>query len=198
MHLLIMGPPGAGKGTQAVGLAARVGGPHISTGDIFRANVRDQTALGRAAQGYLDAGEYVPDDVTNAMVGDRLAESDARGAFVLDGYPRTVDQVATLDTILERLGSEVDVVIELAVDADVLIGRLLDRARTSGRTDDTESIIRRRQEVYLAETAPLLEAYGRRGLVAAVDGTGTVDEVARRIGAALPLGDPAGREALRP
>lgn len=198
MHLLIMGPPGAGKGTQAVGLAARVGGPHISTGDIFRANVRDQTALGRAAQGYLDAGEYVPDDVTNAMVGDRLAESDARGAFVLDGYPRTVDQVATLDTILERLGSEVDVVIELAVDADVLIGRLLDRARTSGRTDDTESIIRRRQEVYLAETAPLLEAYGRRGLVATVDGTGTVDEVARRIGAALPLGDPAGREALRP
>jgi adenylate kinase len=186
MRLLIMGPPGAGKGTQAAALAGRIGGAHISTGDIFRANVRDQTELGQAAQRYMDAGEYVPDEVTNAMVKDRLAQEDAREAFILDGYPRTVDQVSTLDGILEGLGTKLDGVIELVVDAEELIQRLLKRAETSGRADDTEDVIRHRQEVYTAETAPLLEVYGSRGIVIEVDGMGEVDEVTRRIDAALP------------
>lgn len=186
MRLLIMGPPGAGKGTQAVGLAERIGGAHISTGDIFRANVRDQTELGRTAQRYMDAGEYVPDEVTNAMVKDRLAQDDAKDAFILDGYPRTVDQVAKLDTILAELGQRLDGVIELVVDPEELIQRLLKRAETSGRADDTEDVIRHRQEVYTAETAPLLEVYGSRGLLLEVDGVGDVDEVARRIDAVLP------------
>jgi adenylate kinase len=186
MRLLIMGPPGAGKGTQAVGLAQRIGGAHISTGDIFRANVRDQTELGRTAQRYMDAGEYVPDEVTNAMVKDRLAQDDAKEAFILDGYPRTVDQVAKLDTILAELGQELDGVIELVVDPEELIQRLLKRAETSGRADDTEDVIRHRQDVYTAETAPLLEVYGSRGLLIEVDGVGDVDEVARRIDAVLP------------
>lgn len=185
MRLLIMGPPGAGKGTQAVGLAARLGGAHISTGDIFRANVAEQTDLGRTAQRYMDAGEYVPDEVTNAMVRDRLAQADARDAFVLDGYPRTVDQVATLDAILAEFGSELDAVVSLVVDPEELIGRLLKRAETSGRADDTEAVIRHRQEVYTAETAPLLAVYGDRGLLREVDGVGAVDEVGTRIAAAL-------------
>lgn len=186
MRLLIMGPPGAGKGTQAVALADRIGGAHISTGDIFRANVRDQTELGRRAQQYMDAGEYVPDEVTNAMVRDRLAQDDAREAFILDGYPRTVDQVSTLDGILDELGTKLDGVIELVVDPEELIQRLLKRAETSGRADDTEDVIRHRQEVYTAETAPLLKVYGQRGIVLEVDGMGDMDEVTRRIDAALP------------
>jgi adenylate kinase len=186
MRLLIMGPPGAGKGTQAVGLAERIGGAHISTGDIFRANVRDQTELGQAAQRYMDAGEYVPDEITNAMIKDRLAQADASEAFILDGYPRTVDQVSTLDGILDELGTQLDGVIELVVDPEELIQRLLKRAETSGRADDTEDVIRHRQEVYIAETAPLLEVYGSRGLLREVDGVGDVDEVARRIDAVLP------------
>jgi adenylate kinase len=186
MRLLIMGPPGAGKGTQAVSLAERIGGAHISTGDIFRANVRDQTELGRTAQQFMDAGEYVPDEVTNAMVKDRLAQDDARDSFILDGYPRTVDQVSTLDGILDELGTKLDGVIELVVDPEELIQRLLKRAETSGRADDTEAVIRHRQEVYIAETAPLLEVYGQRGIVIKVDGMGEVDEVTQRIDASLP------------
>lgn len=185
MRLLIMGPPGAGKGTQAVALADRLGGAHISTGDIFRANVKDQTDLGREAQRYMDAGEYVPDEVTNAMVRDRLAQDDARDAFLLDGYPRTLDQVSTLDSILGDLGLELDGVVELVVEPEELITRLLKRAETSGRTDDTESVIRKRQEVYTAETAPLLEVYDQRDLLFQVNGLGTVDEVAARIDVAL-------------
>ncbi|MBC7632297.1 adenylate kinase [Aeromicrobium sp.] len=186
MRLLIMGPPGAGKGTQAVALAKRIGGAHISTGDIFRANVQQQTELGKAAQRYMDAGEYVPDEVTNAMVKERLAEDDAGSAFILDGYPRTVDQVAKLDSILGELGTQLDGVLELVVDPEELIQRLLKRAETSGRTDDGEAVIRHRQEVYTAETAPLLEVYGSRGVVIKVDGMGGVDEITRRIDDALP------------
>jgi adenylate kinase len=186
MRLVIMGPPGAGKGTQAVALATRVGGAHISTGDIFRANVGEQTDLGKVAQRFMDAGEYVPDEVTNAMVMDRLAQEDAREAFILDGYPRTVDQVDTLDRILDSLGTKLDGVLELVVDPEELIQRLLKRAETSGRADDTEEVIRHRQDVYAAETAPLLEVYGARGLVIKVDGMGSVEDVSRRIDEALP------------
>ena len=186
MRFLIMGPPGAGKGTQAVRLAERVGGAHISTGDIFRANVSQQTDLGKAAQRFMDAGEYVPDEVTNAMVRDRLAQDDALEAFILDGYPRTLDQVDTLDKILNNLGSKLNGVLSLVVNKEELIGRLLKRAETSGRADDTEAVIRHRQDVYAAETSPLVKAYGDRGLLIEVDGIGDVDVVADRIQKAMP------------
>ena len=185
MHMLFVGPPGAGKGTQAAMIAAERGIPQISTGDIFRANVAQQTELGKVAQGYMNAGEYVPDEVTNAMVRDRLREPDAQVGFLLDGYPRTVDQVDTLDAILEELNETLEAVISLEVDTEELIKRLLLRAQTSGRADDTEEVIRYRQQVYQEQTAPLLEIYAGRGLVLAIDGEGTVDEVAERIRAAL-------------
>ncbi|MFT4188723.1 MAG: adenylate kinase [Aeromicrobium sp.] len=185
-RLLIMGPPGAGKGTQAVGLASLIGGAHISTGDIFRANVAEGTPLGVKAKEYMDAGQYVPDEVTNAMVRDRLADDDAQ-SFVLDGYPRTLDQVATLDGILAELGASLDAVLVLTVDHEELIARLLKRAETSGRSDDTEEVIRGRQEVYIAETAPLLPVYRERGLLREVDGMGSIEEVTARINEALGL-----------
>lgn len=186
MRLVLVGPPGAGKGTQAQFIASHFAVPKISTGDIFRANVRDQTELGKLAQRYMHAGEYVPDEVTNAMVKDRLAQEDAREAFILDGYPRTVDQVATLDGILDSLGTKLDGVIQLVVDPEELIQRLLKRAETSGRADDTEEVIRHRQDVYTAETAPLLQIYDARGLVINVDGMGNVEDVSKRIDEALP------------
>ncbi len=185
MRLLFMGPPGAGKGTQAMRLSAELGVPQISTGDIFRHNVAEQTELGQAAQRFMDAGEYVPDEVTNEMVRARLAEEDTRQGFLLDGYPRTVDQVQTLDEILAELDQELDAVVVLSVDSEELIARLLKRAETSGRDDDNEDVIRHRQEVFKAQTAPLLQTYEQRGIVVEVDGLGDVDEVAERIVGAL-------------
>lgn len=183
MRLLLMGPPGAGKGTQATDLAARVGGPHISTGDIFRQNVADQTELGRQAKQYMDAGQYVPDEITNAMVRARLAEPDAT-AFVLDGYPRTADQVSELDDILASLGAKLDAVISLVVaDREELVQRMIKRAETSGRADDTEEVIRHRQDVYDNETAALIPIYSARGILHEVDGVGSIDEVGARVGA---------------
>lgn len=184
-RLLIVGPPGAGKGTQAVRIAEELSIPAISTGDIFRANVSGQTELGVLAKSYMDKGEYVPDSVTNDMVRSRLAEDDAQGGFLLDGYPRTLDQVAKLDQILSDLGSELDGVVALTVVEDELIGRLLERAKVSGRSDDTEEVIRHRQDVYRNETEPLLAVYRDRGLLIEVDGMGTPDEVGSRIADAL-------------
>ena len=185
MRLILMGPPGAGKGTQAVGLADRIGGVHISTGDIFRRNVAEQTPLGKQAQEYMDAGKYVPDELTNAMVRDRLAQPDAQ-SFVLDGYPRTADQVDELDDILASLGAKLDGVVSLVVaDREELVQRMIKRAQTSGRADDTEDVIRHRQDVYDKETAALIPVYRDRGLVREVDGVGTFDEVAERIAAAV-------------
>ncbi|MBW9213911.1 adenylate kinase [Mumia sp. zg.B53] len=186
MRLLFMGPPGAGKGTQATLLAEKLGIPQISTGDIFRANVSEGTELGVVAKTYMDKGEYVPDEVTNAMVRDRLTWDDAHAGFLLDGYPRTVDQVHTLDGILAELGEKLDAVVELVVEREELIARLLKRAETSGRTDDTEDVVRHRQEVYEAQTSPLLALYADRGLLVRVDGLGAVDEVQGRILDALP------------
>ncbi|MEI8260820.1 MAG: adenylate kinase [Actinomycetes bacterium] len=187
MRLVFMGPPGAGKGTQATGLAARLGIPHISTGDIFRANVSQGTPLGVDARRYMDAGEYVPDDVTNAMVRDRLAQSDCAPGFLLDGYPRTVDQVAQLDDMLASSGHALDRVVELTVDIDEVVGRLVRRAADQGRADDTEDVIRRRLEVYAEQTAPLLAVYSARGLLVQVDGLGDIDEVAGRLASVLQL-----------
>ncbi|MEU0316370.1 adenylate kinase [Nocardioides sp. NPDC006273] len=185
MRLLIMGPPGAGKGTQAAVIAERFAVPAISTGDIFRANVAQQTALGVAAQTYMDAGEYVPDEITNAMVADRLGERDCADGFLLDGYPRTPQQVAELDSLLELSGGGLDAVVLLEADPDELVSRLLARSEEQGRADDTESVIRRRLEVYAAETGPLADAYAARDLLTTVDGLGPVDEVTERILAVL-------------
>ena len=185
MRLLLMGPPGAGKGTQAAAIAERFGVPAISTGDIFRANVARQSTLGRTAQRYMDAGEYVPDEVTNAMVAQRLSDTDCADGFLLDGYPRTLQQVDELDAILERDGVALSAVVLLEADPDELVRRLLRRAQDQGRADDTDEVIRRRLEVYAAETAPLAAQYDERGLLATVDGLGAVDEVAERILSAL-------------
>ncbi|MER6940194.1 adenylate kinase [Nocardioides sp. NPDC127514] len=185
MRLLLMGPPGAGKGTQAAVIAERFAVPAISTGDIFRTNVAQQTTLGVAAQTYMDAGEYVPDEITNAMVADRLAERDCADGFLLDGYPRTPQQVVELDSLLELSGVGLDAVVLLEADPDELVSRLLARSEDQGRADDTESVIRRRLEVYAAETGPLAAGYAERDLLATVDGLGPVDEVTERILAAL-------------
>lgn len=184
-HLVMLGPPGSGKGTQAELLAERLGVPAISTGDIFRANVADKTELGTLARRYMDAGEYVPDEVTNAMVRDRLAEPDAAEGFILDGYPRTADQVAALDEMLADQGRRLDAVVELVADTEEVVQRLLRRAEIQGRLDDNEVVIRRRLEVYAEQTEPLTRIYGDRGLLVRVEGIGTIDEVAERLAAAL-------------
>ena len=184
-RLLIIGPPGAGKGTQAAHIADRYGIPAISTGDIFRSNVREQTDLGRQAKRYMDAGEYVPDSLTNALVRDRLGREDAADGFLLDGYPRTTDQVVELDSILADSGHALDAVVLLEADRDEIVTRLLKRAREQGRSDDTEEVIRRRLEVYTEQTSPLISVYEDRGLLQTVDGIGSVDEVSERIFAAL-------------
>lgn len=183
MRLLIMGPPGAGKGTQAAIICERLGVPHISTGDIFRANLAQGTALGVEAKKYMDAGEYVPDSVTNNMVRERLKESDAKAGFLLDGYPRTVAQVAELDGMLGA--TPLDKVIELTADTDEVVRRLLNRAQEQGRADDTEEVIRRRLEVYEEQTAPLTALYRDRGNLVKVDGLGEVNDVTSRIFAAI-------------
>jgi adenylate kinase len=187
MRLILMGPPGAGKGTQAKQISARWGIPAISTGDIFRANVSQQTPLGIEAKRYMDAGEYVPDEITNGMVRDRLAESDATNGFLLDGYPRTVAQVHELDGMLSEKGHHLDAVVVLTVDQEEIVQRLLKRAQVEGRTDDTEDVIRRRQEVYAEQTHPLIDVYAERDLVVEVDGLGEVEDVTARIFAALDV-----------
>ena len=176
-----MGPPGAGKGTQAATLSEKLGVPQIATGDIFRANVSAGTELGRTAKRYMDAGDYVPDSVTNEMVRGRLSEPDAGDGFLLDGYPRTVDQVSTLDSILADLGTRLDGVVALQVPREELVDRLVRRAEEDGRSDDTEEVIRYRQGVYAEQTAPLLQEYSSRGILIEVDGTGDVDDVQERV-----------------
>jgi adenylate kinase len=181
MRLLFMGPPGAGKGTQAEIVADRFGIPAISTGDIFRANVAENTELGVEAKRYMDAGEYVPDAVTNLMVRNRIDEEDAAKGFLLDGYPRTLDQVEELDGMIRHTGHRLDAVVVLTVDPVELVQRLTARAEKEGRADDTEEVIRRRQEVYTEQTEPLIDVYRKRGLLREVDGLGEVDEVTERI-----------------
>ncbi len=180
-----MGPPGAGKGTQATALSAKLGIPQIATGDIFRANVAAGTELGRTAQRYMDAGDYVPDEVTNRMVRNRIDEPDAKAGFLLDGYPRTLAQVEELDGMIKFTGHSLDAVVCLTVDADEIVQRLLQRAQVEGRADDTEDVIRRRQEVYAEQTEPLIGVYRDRGILVTVDGMGEVTEVTQRIFDAL-------------
>lgn len=187
MRLIIMGPPGAGKGTQAKFVAEHFKVPAISTGDIFRANVSRGTALGLKAKEYMDAGDYVPDEVTNLMVRDRIDEPDAESGFLLDGYPRTLSQVEELDGMIKFTGHELDAVLVLTVDQDEIVQRLLQRAELEGRADDTEDVIRRRQELYTEQTEPLIEVYRSRGILVELDGMGEVDEVTQRIFDALDV-----------
>lgn len=185
-RMLIVGPAGSGKGTQSKKIAEDLGIVAISTGDIFRQNIKGQTELGKEAQRYVDAGDLVPDSVTNRMVEDRLTWEDAKEGFLLDGYPRNRTQVAALDEILSRLGVRLDVVLELTADRDELTARLKKRAEIEGRDDDAdEDTIRRRLEVFETETRPMIAEYSQRGLLRQVDGLGPIDEVNERITSAL-------------
>ena len=184
-RMVLLGPPGAGKGTQAARIAERLGIPAISTGDIFRANVAGATELGTQAKAYMDKGEYVPDSITNAMVADRIAQAACRAGFLLDGYPRTTAQVGELDSMLKNSSLALDVVVEITADAEAVVARLLKRAGEQGRADDTEPVIRRRLEVYAESTAPLADIYAERGLLVQVDGMGEIDVVTDRIMEAL-------------
>ena len=184
-QLLLIGAPGAGKGTQAERLAEHFGIPAISTGDIFRYNVKNETELGKLAKGFMDRGEYVPDTLTNDLVRDRLSHDDAQSGFLLDGYPRTADQVRELDSILDVQDRELSAVVQLLADTDEVVRRLLNRAIEQGRADDTEEVIRRRLDIYDEQTAPLVSIYAQRGMVIAIDGLGGVEEVTGRILEAL-------------
>jgi adenylate kinase len=180
-RLIIMGPPGAGKGTQAVRIADRFGIPAISTGDIFRNNIKDGTDLGRQVEEILKSGGYVPDEMTNKIIEDRLGWVDAAPGFLLDGYPRTPGQVEFLDQVLAGHGHALDGVLELNVDEEAVVSRLLKRAEIEGRADDTEEVIRERMAIYHKETAPLIAIYEEHGVLIKVDGMGTVDEVTERV-----------------
>lgn len=174
MRVLLLGPPGAGKGTQAVKLAEKLGIPQISTGELFRRNIEEGTKLGVEAKRYLDAGDLVPSDLTNELVDDRLNNPDAANGFILDGYPRSVEQAKALHEMLERRGTDIDAVLEFRVSEEVLLERLKGR----GRADDTDDVILNRMKVYRDETAPLLEYY--RDQLKTVDAAGTMDEVFAR------------------
>lgn len=184
-RLLLIGPPGAGKGTQAARLAEAYLIPAISTGDIFRSNVKNETELGKKAKAYMDAGDNVPDSLTNELIRHRLAEPDAQAGFLLDGYPRTEDQVRELDEFLEGHGAALDLVVELVVDPDVVVARLRKRAGEQGRSDDDESVVRHRLEVYRQQTEPLIDVYDARRLLVKIDALGAIDEVTARIVHAL-------------
>jgi adenylate kinase len=174
-RVVLVGPPGAGKGTQATALSHKLGVPHISTGDLFRAHIANNTALGQDVKRYLDSGQLVPDQVTNEMVRERLAQPDAADGFLLDGFPRNVGQADVLGEILGASGTKIDAVVEFRIDEEIVVERLLAR----GRDDDNESVIRHRQQVYRSETAPLLEYYA--DVLITIDAVGEVDEITGRV-----------------
>jgi adenylate kinase len=176
-RLLITGPPGSGKGTQAHRLSEKLGIPEISTGDMFRNHLSDRTPLGTQAKKYLDAGDLVPDHITTAMVRERLQQDDTGNGFLLDGYPRTVSQMDDLDGILGSTGKSLDAVLEVTADDEEIVRRLLLRSRAEGRSDDTESVIRHRLQLYREETEPVIARYAQRGILVSVDGTADVDHV---------------------
>ena len=180
-RMLLMGPPGSGKGTQATRIADKLGIVPISTGDIFRPNVKSMTPLGVEAKRYIDNGDFVPDEVTNRMVADRIAQADAEHGFLLDGYPRTKGQVEALDAMLAEAGQSLSAVVELEVPDEELVERLLKRAEIEGRADDTQEVIEHRLDLYHRETESVIQEYVERGIVARVDGTGQIDDVTERL-----------------
>lgn len=184
-RLLIVGPQGSGKGTQGVRIAEAFGIPVVSTGDIFRANIKGGTELGRKVTAILDRGDLVPDELTGEIVRDRLSQDDAQSGFLLDGYPRNAAQVGHLDEFLSARGEALDAVILLDVPREESIARLSLRAQEQGRSDDTEEAIAHRLDIYENETAPILAVYGERGIVDRIDGIGSLDEITERITSAL-------------
>ena len=191
-RMLIIGPPGSGKGTQAERISECLGVVAISTGDIFRANVKDKTPLGVEAEKYMDAGDFVPDSVTNLMVRGRLRARDVEDGFLLDGYPRTVSQVDYLDDVLAEGNHKLNVVLQLTADDEELAARLLGRAKATGRSDDNEAFILRRLKLYHEQTEAVVAKYSRRGIVARVNGLGTIDDVTSRLLRAVQPCIPAG------
>jgi adenylate kinase len=185
MRLLIMGPPGAGKGTQATRIAEHYRIPAISTGDIFRAMKHADTPLARQVREIMESGGYVSDEITNEIVKDRLAKPDCQAGFLLDGYPRTLQQVQTLDDYLAETNRPLGAVISLLADTDEVVARLLKRAAIDGRSDDNEETVRVRLQVYAEQTEPLLDVYRSRGVLVEVNGLGEIDEVSERVFAAL-------------
>lgn len=177
MRLLIMGPQGVGKGTQAERLCAHYSITHIATGDIFRDNIKGGTALGKEAKSYIDKGQLVPDEVTNRIVEDRLAKDDVKNGWILDGYPRNAGQVVALDAMLERLGTPLDAVVALEADRDVLLERMAKRAQIEGRSDDNPETIKARLAVYDKQTKPLLDTYEKRGLLVRINGVGSIESI---------------------
>ena len=199
MRIILLGAPGAGKGTQAIKIAEHYGIPAISTGDIFRALQTADTPLARQVRAIMESGGYVSDEITNEIVADRLAQPDCDSGFLLDGYPRTLQQVQTLDDYLAETNRPIDAVISLLADTEEVVARLLRRAEIDGRADDNEETIRVRLQVYADQTAPLLEVYRSRGLLVEVNGLGEIDEVSDRIFAALDAqGKPETRELVEP
>ncbi|WP_137152179.1 adenylate kinase [Devosia sp. FKR38] len=185
MRLILLGPPGAGKGTQAKILIDAYGIPQLSTGDILRAAIQDRTPLGLAAKEVMDRGDLVSNDIVNGIVSERLDAEDCKAGFILDGFPRTIGQAEALDGMLKEKGMVLDAVIEMTADADVLISRVINRAKESNRPDDNPEVIRKRLDVYKNDTAPLVDYYRQRGLVKTVDGMAPVDQVTAAIQAAI-------------
>lgn len=185
MRIVLLGAPGSGKGTQAAILTERLGVPHISTGVLLRAAVEEGTELGRKAESIMDRGELLPDDIMLGLIEERLGAPDAEPGFILDGYPRNLNQAAALDELLERLEKPLDLAVQIDVDKDQVIARISKRAQEEGRSDDSEATVRKRMQVYEEQTAPVVEHYARKGLLTRVLGEGSIEEVNQRIVAAL-------------
>ncbi len=185
MRIVLLGPPGSGKGTQAALLKERLGVPHISTGELLRAAVAEGTELGKKAKAAMDAGELVSDELMLGLIEEKLGQPEVEPGFILDGYPRNQAQAESLDALLARLGQPIDHALELVVDEEQIVGRLAKRAEEEGRSDDTEDVIRNRLAVYREKTAPISEHYAKKGLLVRVDGVGEIDEINRRLAAAL-------------
>jgi adenylate kinase len=184
-RVVLLGAPGAGKGTQAARMVEKLGVPHVSTGDMLRAAVAAGTELGKQAKAVMDSGKLVGDEIVIGLAGERLAEADARPGFVLDGFPRTEAQAEALDQLLDQLGTPLESCLAICVDSDAVVARLLARAEVEGRADDNEGTIRERMRVYDSQTAPLLDYYRGAGVLVSIDGMGSVDEIADRVAGAL-------------
>lgn len=187
MRIVLLGAPGSGKGTQATLMAEKLGLPHISTGDLLRAAVREGSEVGRKVKQVIDRGELVSDDIMLGLIEERLAKPDAQGGFILDGYPRNLAQAEALEGLLERLGKPLDEALQIDVDPELVIERVSKRAELEGRSDDTEEVVRNRMKVYAEQTAPVIEFYARKGVLSRVLGEGNIEEVFQRIKGVLQI-----------